>query len=200
LRLPSHPKIYDVPLDINDTLHLYWQVDYETESVRIEIHSRAFSPHPWVAVGFSDRGEFPGSDMCVFWVDWKKKIHFQNAERGTTHIVWAWGLGPLYSLEGVIAKGDYCGEVKLELLKPALPDPNLENSKELLVRANKVSVPSDETTYWCSVQKLPEEFIKKHHMLKFGPRIEKGNEDVVHHMEVFHCEHPPNFEVPLYQG
>ncbi|KAL7645712.1 UNVERIFIED_CONTAM: hypothetical protein RMT77_002589 [Armadillidium vulgare] len=246
LRLPSHPKIYDVPLDINDTLHLYWQIDYETESVRIEIHSRAFSPHPWVAVGFSDRGEFPGSDMCVFWVDWKKKIHFQNAEvdedgrlkiferqhcinfryrsksgvlkftfsrhfdtcepmhyvieRGTTHIVWAWGLGPLYSLEGVIAKGDYCGQVKLELLKPALPDPNLENSKELLVRANKVSVPSDETTYWCSVQKLPEEFLTKHHMLKFGPRIEKGNEDVVHHMEVFHCEHPHNFEVPLYQG
>ncbi|XP_047490097.1 dopamine beta-hydroxylase-like [Penaeus chinensis] len=35
---------------------------------------------------------------------------------------------------------------------------------------------------------------------RFGPSIQRGNEDIVHHMEVFHCEYPPDFQVPLYQG
>lgn len=39
-------------------------------------------------------------------------------------------------------------------------------------------------------------------MLKFQyePAIQKGNEHLVHHMEVFHCEAPPNEALPLYAG
>ena len=34
---------------------------------------------------------------------------------------------------------------------------------------------------------------------QYAPHIQPGNEDLVHHMEVFHCELPPHQEVPLYQ-
>ena len=34
---------------------------------------------------------------------------------------------------------------------------------------------------------------------QFGPVIEEGNKDVVHHMELFHCEYPPDVIVPKYQ-
>lgn len=36
--------------------------------------------------------------------------------------------------------------------------------------------------------------------LKFAPNIQKGNEGVVHHMEVFHCIAPEDEEIPLYVG
>ena len=69
--------IYDVALDRNDSHHLYWRVNYEEEQIRFEIHSKGLLGSPWMAVGFSDRGEFPGADLCVFWTDWRKRIHFQ---------------------------------------------------------------------------------------------------------------------------
>nr|UYF12138.1 tyramine beta-hydroxylase [Penaeus vannamei] len=75
-----------------------------------------------------------------------------------------------------------------------------DSARVLEVRSKKVEVPAEETTYWCTVEKLPDTFSTKHHIVEFGPTIQRGNEDIVHHMEVFHCEHPPDFQVPLYQG
>ncbi|XP_045624015.2 dopamine beta-hydroxylase [Procambarus clarkii] len=239
-------SIYDVALDLNDTHHLYWRVDYPEEEVKFEVHSRGRASQPWIALGFSDRGDLVGADLCVLWTDWHGHVHFQNAvvganrrlvvadqqdcqdfrykvhddvikftfsrefdtchpkhyviQSGTTHVVWAWGEGPLYRLAGVLAKGDQTGMVRVQLLKPSLPQPALDDCQVLEVRAVKVEVPAEETTYWCSVQKLPDAFHEKHHILEFGPVIEKGNEDVVHHMEVFHCEYPPDVIVPRYQG
>ena len=31
----------------------------------------------WIAVGFSNYGEFDNADFCVFWIDWKGKAHLQ---------------------------------------------------------------------------------------------------------------------------
>ena len=31
----------------------------------------------WIAVGFSNYGEFDNADFCVFWLDWKGKAHLQ---------------------------------------------------------------------------------------------------------------------------
>lgn len=59
----------------------------------------------------------------------------------------------------------------------------------LKVRFNclQVKVPNVETTYWCSIHKLPS-MLKKKHLIQFGPHIQVGNEPLVHHMELFHCE------------
>ncbi|KAK7083788.1 hypothetical protein SK128_003689, partial [Halocaridina rubra] len=123
-------------------------------------------------------------------------------EGGTTHIIWSWGIGPLYRLGGVRAAGDAHGLTRIQLLKPNLSVSNhhKKECKLLEVRSKHTEVPDDETTYWCTVEKLPDSFRKKHHVLEFGPAIQAGNEDIVHHMELFHCEYPPEFEVPRYQG
>ncbi|KAA0188986.1 hypothetical protein HAZT_HAZT006497 [Hyalella azteca] len=215
--------------------------------VRCEVHSRGTATKPWLAIGFSDRGQMTGADLCVFWTDWRDQVQFQNAfvdehgrmvisgdnicrnfrfgrqrelikftfyreldtcspghyviERGTTHLVWSYGAGPLYQLSGVLAAGDETGHVMVELLKPPVgPPSNVKSYKEIKIAAKSVSVPAEETTYWCSVQKLPPYFADKHHILHYQPGIQSGNEDIVHHMEVFHCEFTPDKEVPLYQG
>jgi dopamine beta-monooxygenase len=35
---------------------------------------------------------------------------------------------------------------------------------------------------------------------QFGSAIQEGNEPLVHHMELFHCELPATQKVPNYQG
>lgn len=70
--------------------------------------------------------------------------------------------------------------------------------EEIDVTLNEVRVPSQETTYWCHIQKLDDFLRKKHHIIQFEPII--SNEDVVHHMEVFHCDTDANVVIPLYNG
>jgi len=61
-----------------------------------------------------------------------------------------------------------------------------------------VEIPATETTYWCKVQKLNENFNSKHHIVQFEPIIK--NSAYVHHMEVFHCNTDPDVVIPLYNG
>lgn len=50
----------------------------------------------------------------------------------------------------------------------------------------KVQVPEDyHTLYWCQIFSLPA--WSKHHVIKFEPIIQKGNEMVVHHMLLYGC-------------
>lgn len=66
------------------------------------------------------------------------------------------------------------------------------------VRLKDVEIPAQETTYWCHVQKLSAVARRKHHIVQFEPLI--SNEDIVHHMEVFHCETDADVKIPLYNG
>lgn len=56
------------------------------------------------------------------------------------------------------------------------------------------------TTNRCTLHKLPDEFANKQHVIQYEAVIEEGNEDLVHHMEVFHCEVDVTEELPDYQG
>lgn len=69
---------------------------------------------------------------------------------------------------------------------------------EVDVTLKTVSIPVKETTYWCHIQKLDDFIQQKHHIVQFEPLI--TNEDIVHHMEVFHCETGVDVEIPLYNG
>nr|XP_012142347.1 PREDICTED: tyramine beta-hydroxylase [Megachile rotundata] len=123
-------------------------------------------------------------------------------ERGTTHLVWLKGVGPLSSLAGLqVSDSEASGMARTELIrvhhkKPTFPS----NAWHFEILADQVKVPNKETTYWCRVQKLPAVLAQKHHILQFGPVIQTGNEHLVHHMEVFHCAGPPNLEIPMYNG
>ncbi|XP_078044761.1 tyramine beta hydroxylase isoform X2 [Augochlora pura] len=123
-------------------------------------------------------------------------------ERGTTHLVWLRGNGPLSSLAGLqISDAEASGMMRTELIrvfhkKPIFPS----NAWKLELLTHRVKVPSKETTYWCRMHKLPPILSKKHHILQFGPVIQTGSEHLVHHIEVFQCIGPADLEIPMYDG
>ncbi|KAL1131405.1 hypothetical protein AAG570_011022 [Ranatra chinensis] len=131
-------------------------------------------------------------------------VHDYCIEEGTTHIVWAKGGGGWDSMEGMSVQSGLKGMQRVQLLK------NLETIEDVLpeqkdvfgvtVTSDRVKVPSLETTYWCHVTKLPQELSQLHHIVKFESVIQEGNEGLVHHMELFHCEADRGQELPLYRG
>lgn len=81
------------------------------------------------------------------------------------------------------------------------PDPVLPvDTNGLRIINNSTKIPASETTYWCSTHSLPPEFESKHHVIQYEAVIQKGNEALVHHMELFHCEVEAGTIVPNYSG
>lgn len=125
-------------------------------------------------------------------------------EDGTTHIVWSYGQGPLFSLNHLDI-GDTAtsksGFARTRLLKVDVPKGFPEDSQLLDIR-HSMQLPSDDTTYWCSVHKLPTKLKKKHHAIQYEPIATPGNEHLLHHMEVFHCipNDEKDIEFPLWSG
>ncbi|KAJ9576577.1 hypothetical protein L9F63_025529, partial [Diploptera punctata] len=121
-------------------------------------------------------------------------------EEGTTHIVWARGKGPLFRLEGLNISG-HGNMQRVQLLKNPNPPTALppDTWKHEIIN-NAVKVPGDDTTYWCKVHQLPPELRTKHHVVQYEAVIQPGNEALVHHMEVFHCEVSPEQHMPQYEG
>ncbi|KAL6436582.1 hypothetical protein ACFW04_004803 [Cataglyphis niger] len=128
--------------------------------------------------------------------------HDYIIERGTTHLVWLRGRGPLSSLTGLeISDAKASGMSRTELRRMSHKKPKFPADMwQLELLAHRVQVPKQETTYWCRVHKLPSVLKQKHHILQFGPAIQAGNEHLVHHMEIFHCAGPVDAEVPMYDG
>lgn len=126
-------------------------------------------------------------------------LHIQN---GTTHITWAEGEGPLYRLDGVnITSAKQTGFERTQLLKYEYePEIHPPDTWKLEIHVDKVKVPNQETTYWCHVFELPKTLSVKQHIIQYEPMIQKGNEQVVHHMEVFHCQEKPDVDIPFYSG
>ncbi|GMT03094.1 hypothetical protein PENTCL1PPCAC_25268, partial [Pristionchus entomophagus] len=76
--------------------------------------------------------------------------------------------------------------------------PNEPDQFTIHVHADKAKVPSDVTTYWCIVQRLPAAVLqRKHHITWLWSNITKGNEHLVHHMMLFHC---PSGDQQVFEG
>ncbi|XP_014250928.1 dopamine beta-hydroxylase [Cimex lectularius] len=108
-------------------------------------------------------------------------------EEGTTHIVWA--IGVTFQNKRKLCDQIQEGMVRTQLLKNTMDNPVLPPMTwSYAATAPTVRVPGVETTYWCYLVKLPQQLDQKHHIIKFEPIITRGNEGLVHHMELFHCE------------
>ena len=60
------------------------------------------------------------------------------------------------------------GNTRLRLLKP-IPDKAIEEDLETLdIQHSDIQLPDDDTTYWCSVHKLSDKFLQKHHSVQVG--------------------------------
>ena len=51
---------------------------------------------------------------------------------------------------------------------------------------DEVSIPSQDTTYYCKTFKLPV-FTETKHVVKFEPIVQEGNEGAVHHLIAYSC-------------
>ncbi|XP_010573340.1 PREDICTED: DBH-like monooxygenase protein 1 [Haliaeetus leucocephalus] len=67
---------------------------------------------------------------------------------------------------------------KEEVLSASLPYFDLTNKD--------VPVPDKDTTYWCQMFKIPVQH-EKHHVTKVEPLIQKGHENLVHHILLYQC-------------
>ncbi len=66
-----HPLAYSLTLDPDSKFRLYWTPDFDRQEIHFRVDISDSSPQSWFALGFSDRGDFAGADLCVAWEDWK---------------------------------------------------------------------------------------------------------------------------------
>ncbi|KAL9987415.1 hypothetical protein ACROYT_G001716 [Oculina patagonica] len=71
--------------------------------------------------------------------------------------------------------------------------------KDFVMKNKNITIPKKRTTYWCSLIRAPE--IKaKHHITKFEPYIQKGNEGLVHHLVIYECHNRGQFNDSVHYG
>ncbi|ERE71365.1 dopamine beta-hydroxylase-like protein [Cricetulus griseus] len=105
----------------------------------------------------------------------------------TVHLVYGILEEPFQSLEAINTSGLYTGLQRVQLLKSEVPTPTMPADVQTMeIRAPDVLIPDNETTYWCYVTELPQDF-SQHHIIMYEAVVTEGNEALVHHMEVFQC-------------
>ncbi|NXA34878.1 DOPO hydroxylase, partial [Eudromia elegans] len=120
-------------------------------------------------------------------------------EDGTVHLIYGILEQPVRSLHAINTSAIPRGLQRVQLLKPNISAPELpSDTQTMVITAPDVVIPSQETTYWCYMVELPENF-PKHHIVMYEPVITAGNEALVHHMEVFQCAAEQG-RVPRYNG
>ncbi|XP_015783011.1 dopamine beta-hydroxylase-like [Tetranychus urticae] len=128
-------------------------------------------------------------------------INDRPIEDGTNHIIYAEGPGPIKHAYGLNLYKVKHGFQRLQLLKSTEKVPDLPADVRIIdVTNDNVVIPDDETTYWCKLVKFPEDIKRKHHIVRYESNIHTGNEALVHHMEIFHCEVDQSVELPSWNG
>ena len=82
--------VFQIGLDPQNLYRLFWTVDYQSESLTLEVRTVLNNEYDWFAIGFSDYGELFGADLCILWADRKRKLHFQV--RHQLFVVFAYNL------------------------------------------------------------------------------------------------------------
>ncbi|XP_046542987.1 dopamine beta-hydroxylase-like [Haliotis rubra] len=104
------------------------------------------------------------------------------------------------SVSGINISTTNHGFQRVQLLKPDIPAVEFPpDTWTFSILAPEVHVPATETTYWWHTTRLPP-LRHKHHIIQYEGVIDRGSEDVVHHIEVFHCvgvgDHMPFYSGP----
>ena len=93
------------------------------------------------------------------------------------------------------------GFQRVQLLKILKPTPLPPDHLKIVDIVNdKVEIPEQVTTYWCKLIKLPDDAKEKQHIIRYEGNIQPGNEQLVHHIEVYHCQVDPNEDLPAWDG
>uniref|UniRef100_A0A8C9QQE5 Dopamine beta-hydroxylase n=1 Tax=Scleropages formosus TaxID=113540 RepID=A0A8C9QQE5_SCLFO len=120
-------------------------------------------------------------------------------EEGTVHFIYGMLEEPLLSIQQLNLSLLDPGVQRVLLLRPESPTPPLPHDVRTLdVVAPDITIPDQETTYWCHMYQLPPD-MPKNHIVMYESVITPGNEAIVHHIEVFECA-PQLDNVPQYSG
>ncbi|KAH7727913.1 Protein TBH-1 a [Aphelenchoides avenae] len=117
-------------------------------------------------------------------------------EVGTTNILLATGNGPEKSLDEPTVSHIFRYTSLLQTVTTIPKLPPKTHLKQLDITANQALIPADVTTYWCAIVRLDEQLQKrKHHIVKYEAVVQKGNEHLVHHMEMYACTKRPTQDI-----
>lgn len=84
-------------------------------------------------------------------------------QEGTVHVIYGFLDQPLASLEQLNLSRIHTGLQRVLMLRPDTPPPTLPpDVRTLDVLSPNVNIPNQETTYWCYIQKLPENMPRNH--------------------------------------
>ncbi|KAM9323410.1 dopamine beta-hydroxylase-like [Pholidichthys leucotaenia] len=120
-------------------------------------------------------------------------------QEGTVHIIYGFLEQPITSPKHLNLTQVIAGVQRILMLRPDTLPPMLPPDVQTLeVVAPNVVIPTQETTYWCFIHRLPEN-LPKNHIVMYESVITPGNEAIVHHIEVFECS-PDIQDVPSYSG
>ncbi|XP_053316119.1 DBH-like monooxygenase protein 1 [Spea bombifrons] len=113
-------------------------------------------------------------------------LNDKTITESTVRVIWAYH-GNDIGLTGPTYHGSNCGRKSLRLLNPEKSNfVSVETPFFNFTNAD-VPVPHKDTTYWCQMFKMPP-MNKKHHIIKVEPLIQKGHENLVHHILLYECD------------
>ncbi|XP_056620622.1 DBH-like monooxygenase protein 1 homolog [Triplophysa dalaica] len=103
----------------------------------------------------------------------------------TVRVIWAFHTEDV-GASGPVYHGMNRGRKSLRLLNPGTRSSIPSGTAFFDLQNEKVHVPDKETTYWCRIFKFPE-MKRKHHVIRIEPLIQKGHENLVHHILLYQC-------------
>ncbi|XP_030051078.1 DBH-like monooxygenase protein 1 isoform X2 [Microcaecilia unicolor] len=111
----------------------------------------------------------------------------------TLRVIWAYHSDDLGEV-GLDYHGSNRGGKSLRLLNPENLNVVPEETPYFNLTNQNVPIPYKDTTYWCQMFKMPTVH-KKHHVVKVQPLIQKGHENLVHHILLYECDRHLNDSV-----
>lgn len=121
-------------------------------------------------------------------------------EFGTVHLIYFLSEMPPQNLDTFKGELKLSGMKQVQLVKSSYYRVNVDSHSTLEITNDNAKIPATDTTYWCKVYKLAEEFKEKHHITAFESVITNTSRGVVHHMELFHCVSDPRADMISYNG
>lgn len=91
---------------------------------------------------------------------------------GTVHLIYGILENPVHSLHAINISTMYRGLQRVQLLKPDITIPVLPRDVKIMeITTPSIVIPSQETTYWCYIRELPDNFTKHHIIMVRGRSI-----------------------------
>ncbi|XP_075453453.1 DBH-like monooxygenase protein 1 isoform X2 [Ascaphus truei] len=108
----------------------------------------------------------------------------------TVRVIWAYHADDFGST-GPTYHGSNRGRKSLRLLNPEKTNLISIDTAYFNFTNLAVPIPYKDTIYWCQMFKMPT-LKKKHHIIKVEPLIQKGHENLVHHILLYECDRNVN--------